>query len=215
MPPPFPPIPPIVPRPSRFHTIRRTSLVLPLAILAVCGYSDSGHSNTAIAGTKDTTPAEEAWRSYFGPQVQRELREMVHYQLSMDKIERFSRASDNLIALTASSAYPAHVAVPTPRDLEQYGGLMGYAAAEYEWDPQQRHAIERAGLKAWEYVTIMFVLANTHDQYVRFAGSGTTSAASSLVSADNLAFYGLHRTEIERLIPNLWGPSGTSAGEVR
>ncbi|MEP6690626.1 MAG: hypothetical protein ABJD07_05680, partial [Gemmatimonadaceae bacterium] len=200
------------------RTIRRVSLVLPLVLplagLAVCGYSDAGSSTTAMAGTKDSSAAKAAWRSYFGPQVQRELREMVRYQLTMDKVERFARASDNLIALTASSSYPAHIAVPTPQDLEQYGGLMGYAAAEYEWDPQQRHAIERAGLKAWEYVTIMFVLANTHDQYVRFAG-GLTTNSSPFVSPENLAFYATRHVEVERLVPNLWAPSGTSAGEVK
>ncbi len=207
--------PPPSPHPSILRTIKRTALVLPLAVLAVCGYADAGGgSTTAIAGTKDTTPAEAAWHTYFAPQVEREIREMVRYPLSIDKIERFSRASDNLAALSAGSAYPAHTAVPTPRDLEQYGGLMGYAAAEYEWDPQQRHAIERAGLRAWEYVTIMFVLANTHDQYARFVG-GLTLRPSPLVSAANLAFYGDHRLEIERLVPNLWGPSGASAGEVK
>ncbi|MDQ6829207.1 MAG: hypothetical protein M3081_10120 [Gemmatimonadota bacterium] len=205
--------PPHSPRPSLLHTIKRTLVVLPIALLAVCSHADSSGYTPAIGG-KDTTPVEAARHTYFAPQVEREIGEMVRYPLSMDKIERFARATDNLTSLTAGSSSPAHTAVPTPRDLEQNGGLMGYAAAEYEWDPKQRHAIERAGLRAWEYVTIIFVLANTHDQYMRYAG-GLTSRSSPLVSASNLAFFSEHRLEIERLVPNLWGPSSTSAGEVR
>ncbi len=209
-----PPLSPLTSRASRWHVLRRMTLVLPLAGLAVCGYSDGKNATTAMAGTKDSSASETAWHSYFGPQVQREMREMARYQLTMDKVERFARASDNLAARTTASAHPARIAAPSSRDLEQYGGLMGYAAAEYKWDPQQRQAIERAGLKTWEYVTIMFALANTHDQSVRVTSNKRTSE-SPLVSAENLAFYASHRAEVERLVPNLWIPSGSAAGDVR
>lgn len=199
--------------PSTRREIRgRMALVLVLSALVGCRHTDDGSARPAIAGANDSTTSAATWHSYYGAQVQREIQDMVRYDLTMDRVERFARASDNLVAVTTSTAHPARITAPTARDLERHGGLMGYAAAEYDWDPQQRGAIERAGLKTWEFVTLIFVLANTHDESVRVAGNGATRA---LASPNNLAFYAAHRAEIERLVPNLWRPSGTSTGEVR